>query len=459
MASRSRLGFVALGAALVLCGPSAWGDEAVRVAIVGSGPDGEAVASAVASRLAPPAAAVDAEVLRTALGSSATRLPAVAAKRRDKDAELLTRLRAAARSAHVDKAVLVHVEKARGKTVVHVWLVDAPASGSAPVDEEVRLPAGASPGDEADAVWNVVGGAFAPLPEGSAAPPQLAEASSGSGTSTSTAPASMSASTSPEQALASQRPDADTGPVSASSPHLHDSTRAGAVAVLGASLQGGSRHFSYVDRLTPTLRPYDLFVAPLVAIDGEIYPFTNSAIPVLAELGATAGYARAFGLASQDSGGSRVGTSWQAFGVGLRERLLLGTSFVLGIDAGYGDTSFEFDDPVTAAAQLPSVHYKFLRGGLDGRFVRGDLSVHGGASYLGVLSTGDFAALFPRASVGGVEVLLGVSDRITPAVELSLDVAYTRFFYNLLPQPGDAYVAGGALDEMAVVSLGLAYLF
>ena len=32
------------------------------------------------------------------------------------------------------------------------------------------------------------------------------------------------------------------------------------------------------------------------------------------------------------------------------------------------------------------------------------------------------------------------------------------FFYSMNPQPGDANVAGGALDEMARLSLGFAYL-
>jgi hypothetical protein len=231
------------------------------------------------------------------------------------------------------------------------------------------------------------------------------------------------------------------------------------MAVLSAALQGGSRHFSYVDRLTPTLRPYDLFVAPLVSVGGEIYPFVNSSVPVLNELGATASYARAFGLASEDSGGTKVSTSWQSFGFGLRERLLLGSAFILGIDAGFGDTSFEFDNPVTPAAQLPSMNYKYIRGGLDGRFVKGDLSVHAGANYLQVLSTGDFGGLFPHTSVGGVEGSLGVADQVSSAVEISLDLDYMRFFYNLQPVPGDKYVAGGALDEMATISLGVAYLF
>jgi hypothetical protein len=231
------------------------------------------------------------------------------------------------------------------------------------------------------------------------------------------------------------------------------------MAVLEAALQGGSRHFAYVDRLTPTLRPYDLFVAPLAALRGEIYPLAAAPIPVLNGLGATASYARAFGLSSADSGGTRVSTSWQTFAFALRERVAVGRAFILGIDAGYGDTSFAFNDPIQPTAQLPSVHYKVLRGGLDGRYARGDLSVRAGAGYLDVLSTGDFAALFPRASLGGIDASLGVADQIAPAVELSVDLVYTRFFYDLSPQPGDAYVAGGALDEMATVSLGIAYLF
>ncbi len=447
MTARRVLGAAAMSAALVLGQSAARGDEAQRVAVIGSGTDGDAVASVVASRLTLPVSPADPDAFRNALGAGALRALPLAAKRHDKDVEVVARLRAAARTSRADRAIVIHVDRARSRTIIHVWLVDAQGSGSAPVDQDVRLGAGASLGDEADASWNAVASAFAPAQQPAATP--QAEA-----------PPSAVAQPAPaEDASAARPPDADTGPSAGATPRAHEHTRAAAIAVLGAALQGGSRHFSYVDRLTPTLRPYNLFVAPLATIGGEIYPFMSSAIPVLGELGATGSYARAFGLASEDSGGTRVSTSWQAFAVGLRERLPIGSAFILGIDAGYGDTSFSFDNPSPLSAQLPSVHYKVLRGGLDGRLVRGDLSVHAAASYLGVLSTGDFAALFPHASVGGVEAALGISDQVAPAVELSLDLVYTRFFYNLLPVPGDKYVAGGALDEMATISLGGAYLF
>jgi hypothetical protein len=89
----------------------------------------------------------------------------------------------------------------------------------------------------------------------------------------------------------------------------------------------------------------------------------------------------------------------------------------------------------------------------------GALSVYAAASYLGVLSTGPLGTYFTRARVGGVEGRAGAAYTLARGVELSLEASYTRFFYSLNPQPGDAYVAGGALDQLLRGSLGVAYLF
>jgi hypothetical protein len=449
---RRKPGVAASALAAVLFGaPVARGDGAVRVVTLGAGPDGAAIASAAVARAS--AETADAAAFRGAFGPAGARLLPLATKRRDKNIELVARARTAARVAHADKAILVQVEKGRGKGVVHVWVVDAQGSDGALIDQEVRLDHGASVSEETDAVWAALASAF-PSPAETPAEP----AASALAPPAPAAPVPAPATPAPLANVSERPPDADTGPVADAS-RVHEHTRAEAYGVLRAGVEAGSRHFSYVDRLTPTLRPYDLFAAPLVTIDGEIYPLAGTSIPVLSGLGATGRYARAFGLASADSAGTKVGTSWQAFDLGLRERLPLTSWFILGIDAGYGDTSFALDQAIQPSAQLPSVHYKVLRGGVDGRFGRRDLSLQLGARYLDVLSTGDLAALFPHAKVGGVEAMIEVAYMIARGVELSLDVAYTRYFYSLLPVPGDAYVAGGALDEMASVSLGVAYLF
>ena len=445
MVAPIRLVTAAVSSALLLAAGSSHADDPQRVVVVGTGTDGEAVASGVASHLSAPFAAADADSFRSALGAGGLRLVALAAKRHDKDVELVARVRGAERSAHVDKAILLHTERARKATIVHVWVIEAQGSGSAPIDQDVRLGAGASAGDGAEATWSAVASAF-PAKAAEPEPPPAAHESP------------LAASAHADEANA-RPPEDEASPSQSALASGEEHTRANAFAILGAAMQGGSRHFSYVDRLTPTLRPYDLFVAPLIAIRGEIYPFSNTKIPVLSGLGATGDYARAFGLGSQDSAGNQVGTSWQAFDLGLRERLRVSESFILGIDVGYGDDDFAFDSPVTTTAQLPSTNYEIFRGGLDGRFSRGSLSVHAGASYLAVLSTGEFGRIFPRTSVGGVAATLGIADVVAPSIEVALDVDYTRFFYNLSPVPGDAYVAGGALDQMATVSLGVAYLF
>src|SRR5580704_2175442 len=228
MTARSVLGTAAMGATLALTQGSAAADEALRVAVIGGGTDGDAVASVVASRLTAPASPADPDAFRNALGAGALRALPLAAKRHDKDVEIVARLRAAARSSHAERAIVIHVDRSRSRTVVHVWLVDAQGSGTAPVDEDVRLGAGASLGDEADAAWNTVASALAPAQQPATPPP--AEAT----------PSPVAQPAVAEDATAARPPDADTGPSASAPPRPHDHTRAGAMAVLGAALQGGS---------------------------------------------------------------------------------------------------------------------------------------------------------------------------------------------------------------------------
>jgi hypothetical protein len=448
MASRSiRIVSVGLGGALLLWGSLSAADEGKKVVVVGDGPDGTTIVSdlGVHIRGSGSYSEGDSDAFRAALGPAGVRSLAAAARRKDRDADLVARVRAAARKAHADRAVVVHTEKGKKQTLVHAWVIDAQASG-AEVDEDVHVAPGTGADDAADAVWGAIGSAF-PAPE--EAPPAPAPAAA-----TSPAP-----SLEVDASASAKPPDADTASTPAAAPRASDHTRAGSIASVGLQMEGGSRHFSYVDRLTSTLRPYDLFVAPVVKVNADVYPFLGTRIPVLSGFGAQGSYAHAFALSSQDEAGTRVGTSWQAFDLGVRERLPLGQSFILGIDLGYGDTRFTFDDAITPTEQLPSVHYKYLRGGLDGRYVHGDLSFTAGVGYRDVMSTGDFAALFPRASVGGFDAGLGAAVVVAKGVEISLQVDYARYFYSLLPQPGDKYVAGGALDEMASLSLGASYLF
>ena len=103
--SKTHVRLVWGGAALLLASHAHASDEQ-HVVVLGAGTSGDAIAEGVASHLSPPYSSIDADSFRSALGPSARQLP-LAAKRRDKDAAFIARARAAERTAHADKAIVV----------------------------------------------------------------------------------------------------------------------------------------------------------------------------------------------------------------------------------------------------------------------------------------------------------------------------------------------------------------
>ena len=126
---------------------------------------------------------------------------------------------------------------------------------------------------------------------------------------------------------------------------------------------------------------------------------------------------------------------------------------------GYGGIDFSLDGQVDATSRLPSVAYRFVRVGADARARVAAFLLYADASYLAVQSTGPMGGMFPRESVGGVEAHAGVTRALRPSLEATVELAYTRFFYSFRPQPGDAYVAGGGLDQLVAASAGVAYRY
>jgi hypothetical protein len=442
-------------AAVVATSAPAWAAQGERSVVVwGEGPGGEEVASRVASRLSAPYALHDAGAFRKSLASAHAPSLAAAAKDRANDAKLVARARAAGRAAHADAAVLVHVRKSKRGTVVHVWVIDPKGDGSAEVDQDMAFGARTSADDQAEVTWNAVSREF-----GERETPPAPAARETAAAAAAPAADSRASSENPSPApTGSESSDPDVG-ADRLPARAGEITRATALASVGLSFQAGSRDFSYVDRLTPTLRPYELSAAPMAAIDAELYPMARTGTPVLKDLGATVDYAQAFGVSSADSRGAQVSTSWSAFDLGLHQRIPIGSVFLAGLHGGYGEIDYSFKGSLPTTAELPGVQYRFVRAGIDGRVAIGSVSVYAYASYLDVLSTGLVGTYFARASVGGIEGRVGAAYPLGRGFEASLEAAYTRFFYTLNPQPGDPYVAGGALDQMSHASLGLAYLF
>lgn len=221
------------------------------------------------------------------------------------------------------------------------------------------------------------------------------------------------------------------------------------------------RFFDHNDGRGTNLRSYST-LAPAITGRLEAYPLATTGVPVLEGLGAYGEIRTAVGLSSATEDGTSVDTSWMRFGGGLRLRVPFGPReqpFVVAARGGLLRDAFTLETSGQLAEEVPSVGYTFVRGGLDARIPLGPLALTVEAGYLGALEAGEVAARFRDATLGGIDVGGGVAVPIAYGFEARLTGQYVRWFYAFTPVPGDAYVAGGALDEYLHVELGPAYVY
>jgi hypothetical protein len=219
-----------------------------------------------------------------------------------------------------------------------------------------------------------------------------------------------------------------------------------------------SRSFSYTQNLSE-LPAYRLSQALATELALSLRPARMISLPPgLRPLRLSGMFQYGMGIESHVSGTEASQPTkvmgWQA-GLGYQ----LGSS-ALGVvpQLVYAVHSFSTGAEPTAAA--PDVRYRLMGGGADGRWepARG-LAVLVRAAYLRALSLGALASAerFPHATADGVEVEGAVAFVFTPAVELRASAGVRRIGFAMHSEPGDRWVAGGAIDQTTWVGLGLAY--
>ncbi|MDI1446948.1 hypothetical protein [Polyangium sp. 6x1] len=232
---------------------------------------------------------------------------------------------------------------------------------------------------------------------------------------------------------------------------------------LHLGVEVAARWFAYSDplKIATNLRPYDVVGVPMLSLGGEFQPLRWTGVPVLADVGITGEYTFAPRLTSAVTEGRDIETSWDRGNVGLRVPIRLGRGErapVVAPVVGYGWLDFSFQETGPLAAEIPTVSYRLVRVGLDGRIpLARPLTLMAAFSYLEPVEGGALYARFRDATIGGIDADLGVAFALTKGAEMSLSFGYTRFFSTFVPVPGDAYVAGGALDQFGSVKLGIDY--
>jgi hypothetical protein len=203
-----------------------------------------------------------------------------------------------------------------------------------------------------------------------------------------------------------------------------------------------SRAFSYTDNLSG-LPGYTLGGALAVAAEGEFFPTANSKRGV--DIGIGGEFESSVGAKTTGPGGAPADTRVRHYRVGGRLRIPA-HSFLFTLGGDYGEHQFEVD----VNAMVPNVRYAFLRPSLGMRIdTGGKLSLGLTAAYLHILSVGGLndQSRFPRITAVGAEVDASLGYAIDESLEVRLVADLRHYAQSMHVNPGDPYIAGGALDE------------
>ncbi len=248
--------------------------------------------------------------------------------------------------------------------------------------------------------------------------------------------------------------------------HLFD-RRMRSPLIVKVGIEGAHRNFAYNQPITANLRDYTVGLAPLAAFELTAFPFANTSVTGLRNIGWHASYARAFGVQSSfrtvtSDSDLRVNNEWSHWQVGLHSRFRIARKLAIGPQVTYGFSNYRFDFADIAdqrAFEVPDVRYGFMRYGAEFRFPFSVLDIAAGIGYRSIFSGGRVTnQYFPNSQTGGIDghVTLGLS--LSKSFALDGTVRYVRYFYDLQPEVSDTYVAGGALDQYVTASLSLVYL-
>lgn len=372
------------------------------------------------------------------------------------------RVHKALTAAKVRAVVLVMLQKASKKALrVQVTVVDV---ANNQVAEPLRTAAGKISRGVArpnlKGVASLVRSALAKLPNKSATPAQMAKASSSQGEE----PAEEIESLEMIEAIEPIETLGSVEMVQAKTlPRRVAKRDADAQYIVRLGSGAGMRSFSYAQPLSGGLREYQVGARWTLHAGVKAMPLQwRSTYGSMRSLGVEVDYfmAPSFNSRVGDSSDT-LATSWSEWRVGPAMRLEL-LPFVLDLSASYGALNFGFaSNNAELEEQLPAMAYRYLRLGFDTEFAALDwLYLHAGMGLRLLFQSGPTTeARFPNAQQAAVDVNLGASIPIAGALRLLTTLAYTHVYFDFKPQPGDARVAGGALDMYLALNVGALYAF
>jgi hypothetical protein len=226
---------------------------------------------------------------------------------------------------------------------------------------------------------------------------------------------------------------------------------------LGVGGRVFNRSLSYTDNVSG-LPGYHLDRAMAVSLEMALHPFaalgTTSAFG--AGIGLTGNINYAIGVdSSVDGTVGRSRTEVHGYEVGLRHRIPWGIADLMP-HAGYMVDTFV----ANSSTASPDVRYRSVRVGLGARLALSSrFMMRASADYLHVLSAGPLNGdnRFPRATVQGVDVSVGVGYAFVESLEAQLQVGLRRYGIDMKARPDDQLIVGGAVDQYLSMTMGVTY--
>jgi hypothetical protein len=126
-----------------------------------------------------------------------------------------------------------------------------------------------------------------------------------------------------------------------------------------------------------------------------------------------------------------------------------------------GQHSFTIADEMSTHGELvPDTRYRYTRlGGAIGVPLGSRIHLLADAGYRMLSTSGDLASTtwFPWATGDGVDAMLAVDVRVTRTIHAYVRGSVRRYFFAMNPEPGDALVVGGAVDQYLGLAAGLGF--
>jgi hypothetical protein len=266
----------------------------------------------------------------------------------------------------------------------------------------------------------------------------------------------------PTEHLATRTDEEDAAP--APPPSLH---------WLDVDLGGGviDRKLSYHQDIgSHPLLPYYLPAGPIVIVNVVAYPHGPTDRGPTSNLGFEAELQQGIVSSRPQIGANeaRFDNTVHDFAAGVRYRFALPAEDEIFISATYGEDAFTFSGPNRGDLAIPDTIYRYLRPGIGARLGVGrGWSIRAALGYRalnavsgirGITNAGgpQIEALFPRLVVSGADADLVGDYSIDDRFAIRLGVGWRRYWYSMNSRPGDAAIAGGAVDQSFVLTAALA---